>query len=91
MQVEILGTGCKRCERLYENALAAVSKAGAQKAVKIRKVADINYFVQRGVFLTPGLVIDGEVVAVGKVVPAEEIQRKIQRRLQPCPNAPTST
>jgi small redox-active disulfide protein 2 len=81
MKIEVLGTGCKRCEQLYENAAAAASHFDPAKGIEVVKVADVNYFTRMGVFMTPGLVIDGTVVAVGKVPTAEEIKQKIQERL----------
>ena len=36
MKIEILGTGCPKCQKLYENANEAVSKAGvAAEIIKI--------------------------------------------------------
>jgi hypothetical protein len=59
MRIEILGTGCRRCEELYENAQAA-STLG--KSIEVKKVADPGYFVKTGVFMTPGLIIDGKLL-----------------------------
>lgn len=81
MIVEILGTGCKRCDQLYENSLAAVSQLDAASGIEVKKVNDVNYFLSKGVFVTPGLIIDGTVVAVGKVLSPEEIREKIRESL----------
>lgn len=81
MKIEILGPGCKRCEQLYENTVAAVSKFDASTVIEINKIKDIRCFAQKGVFVTPGLVIDGEVISAGKVLPAEEILKKIEEKL----------
>lgn len=81
MKIEVLGPGCKRCEQLYDNALAAASAFGAEAGIEITKIKDIKYFAQKGIFVTPGLVIDDEVVSVGKVLPAEEIRKKIEEKL----------
>ncbi len=81
MKIEILGPGCKRCEQLYENTVSAVSKFDASTGIEIKKIKDIRYFAQKGVFVTPGLVIDGEVISAGKVLPAEEIKIKIEEKL----------
>jgi small redox-active disulfide protein 2 len=80
MQIEVLGTGCKRCDDLYKNTLSA-SLAFTAVQIDVRKVADINYFAKMGVFMTPGLIIDGKVVSVGKVLTADEIKEKIEERL----------
>jgi len=81
MKIEILGPGCKRCEQLYENTVAAVSQFDDDAGIEVKKIKDIKYFAQKGVFVTPGLVIDGDVISVGKVPPIEEIRKKIEEKL----------
>ena len=82
MKVEVLGSGCKRCEQLYENTLSAVSDMDPEGQIKVEKVNDVNYFTKKGVFATPGLVIDGRVASVGKVLSVEEIKEKISENLR---------
>lgn len=81
MKIEVLGPGCKRCDQLHENTLAAVTSIDAPTGIQVEKVTDINYFTKMGVFMTPGLVIDGEVASVGKVLSADEIKAKIEEKL----------
>ena len=81
MKIEILGTGCKRCDQLYENAVNAASKVDPSSDIAIEKISDINYFAKMGVFMTPGLVIDGEVMSTGKVPSPNQIRKKIEEKL----------
>ncbi|MFZ0243087.1 MAG: thioredoxin family protein [Desulfobacterales bacterium] len=81
MKIEILGPGCKRCDQLYDNAVAAVGQFAADTGIELVKIQDIKYFAQKGVFVTPGLIIDGEVISVGKVLSEADIKNKIQERL----------
>jgi len=81
MQIEVLGPGCKRCDDLYENTLSALSAFDTTVQIDVKKVSDINYFAKMGVFMTPGLVIDGKVVSAGKVLTTDEIKEKIKERL----------
>ena len=81
MKIEILGTGCKRCDQLYENALAAVAKVESSLEIKVEKNSDVNYFTKMGVFMTPGLLIDGQVISTGKVPSANEIMNNIVEKL----------
>jgi len=81
MKVEILGTGCKRCDQLYENTKNAVVELDSPGKIEIVKIGDINYFTKMGVFMTPGLVIDGEVVSTGKVLSPNQIKEKIEEKL----------
>lgn len=73
MIIKILGSGCRKCVALGENAKAAVSAAG--KEAEIVKVTDIAQIAGYGVMSTPGLVIDEKLVSAGKVLTAEEIGR----------------
>lgn len=76
MKIEILGTGCPKCKKLYELANEAVKETGIQADVtKVEKIADIiNY----GVMMTPAIVIDGQVKASGKVPDIAQIKQWIQ-------------
>ena len=46
----------------------------------INKIA-ARYFTKMGVFMTPGLVIDGDVISVGKVLSVDEIKQKIEDKV----------
>jgi small redox-active disulfide protein 2 len=81
MKVEILGTGCKRCDQLYENTQNAAAELDSPGNIEIEKIGDVNYFTKMGVFMTPGLVIDGEVVSTGKVLSPNQIKEKIEEKL----------
>ena len=81
MKIEIQGTGCKSCENLYQAAVTAVAELGGDKGIEVVKVRDINYFSKMGVFMTPGLIIDGEVLSSGKVLDAGQVKAKIEERL----------
>jgi len=73
MIIKILGSGCKKCIALGENAMAAAKAAG--KEVEIVKVTDFAQIADYGVMSTPGLVIDEKLVSTGKVLTAQEIER----------------
>jgi len=72
MKIEILGTGCAKCKKLYENAVEAVKQSG--KEAEVSKVEDIKQIMAYGVMSTPAIVVDGEVKASGKLVSPEEIK-----------------
>ncbi|MBN1859399.1 TM0996/MTH895 family glutaredoxin-like protein [Candidatus Bipolaricaulota bacterium] len=72
MKIEILGTGCPKCQQLLANVQTAVAEAGIK--ADISKVEDITEIVGYGVMLTPALVVEGDVKSVGKVLTAEEIK-----------------
>jgi len=71
MKIEVLGTGCAKCQTL----LLHVKEAVAQKGMfaQIEKVEDMMKILEYGVTSTPALVVDGRVVSSGKVLNTEEI------------------
>lgn len=75
MKIEVLGSGCKKCEELYQNTLEATAELG--KGIEVSKVSDVNYIAKMGVFMTPALVVEGKVVSVGKALTKEEIKEKL--------------
>jgi small redox-active disulfide protein 2 len=70
-KLQILGTGCAKCERLREQAELAIEELG--EGYELEKISDIEEIVDFGVMMTPALAIDGEVKVVGKVVSKEDI------------------
>lgn len=76
MKIEILGSCCSNCEKLYQNALDAVKQSG--KEVEVVKVDDLQKIMSYGVLSTPALVIDGVVKVSGKLLKAKEIKELIK-------------
>jgi small redox-active disulfide protein 2 len=70
--IQVLGTGCPKCEKLAEVAEAAAKALGIE--YELVKVTDITEIVTFGVMMTPALAIDGEVKVVGKVPSEDEIK-----------------
>jgi small redox-active disulfide protein 2 len=71
MIIKILGSGCRKCVTLGENAKAAAEAAGRE--VELIKVTDFAEIAAYGVMSTPGLVIDEKLVSAGRVLSVEEI------------------
>ncbi len=71
MVIKILGTGCKKCEKLFDRAKEAVDAAGVD--AQVVKVEDIDAIVGYGVPFTPALIIDEEVKSTGRVPKVSQI------------------
>lgn len=72
LKVEILGTGCKKCQQLEMNAKEAI--AHRQLDAEVAHIADTMEIVKRGVMKTPALVVNGKVLSQGKVLAPPEIE-----------------
>ncbi len=72
MKIHILGPGCAKCTQLAETVTAAAKELGID--YEMEKVSDFNKIMSFGVMMTPGLVVDGVVKAVGRVPSLDEIK-----------------
>jgi small redox-active disulfide protein 2 len=64
-KIQILGTGCAKCESLTKATVAAADELGIE--YELEKVTDFLRFADFGVMITPALVVDDKVAATGKV------------------------
>jgi small redox-active disulfide protein 2 len=72
MKIQVLGTGCPKCNKTYENVQQALSEAGIE--AEVEKVQDLKAIMEFNVMMTPAVAIDGEVRVSGKVPSVEEIK-----------------
>jgi small redox-active disulfide protein 2 len=75
MDIKILGTGCAKCTKLHDEAQAVAEEMGLDYTLE--KVSEIKDIMAYGVMVTPALVVDGKVVAVGKVPSRDEIRQSL--------------
>ena len=68
MKIEVIGSGCAKCESLYNK----VKKLVPDKDITYLK--DVNELIERGIMGSPALVIDGKVACVG--MPSDDELRK---------------
>lgn len=66
-KVEVMGTGCKKCHRLYENACEALGEES------VEYVTDMARIAEAGVMSLPALLVDGAVVSSGKLLKPAEV------------------
>lgn len=71
MKIEVLGSGCARCNELTRVTEEAVAKAGVD--AEIEHVTDMGRIVSYGVMATPALVIDGEVRLSGRIPKVDDL------------------
>ncbi|SHI89040.1 small redox-active disulfide protein 2 [Malonomonas rubra DSM 5091] len=74
-KIQILGTGCAKCEKLAANAKQAAEKLGLD--YELVKIKDLNEIMAFGVMTTPGLAVDGKVLTTGKLPSPAEIEKMI--------------
>jgi small redox-active disulfide protein 2 len=71
LTVKVLGPGCANCKRVEQIARNEVAKLGVEATIE--KVTDYGQIMGYGVMSTPGLVIDGRVMATGRIPSNQEV------------------
>ena len=76
MTIQILGSGCAKCNLLEKEARAAVADLGLPIAVE--KITDFGKIAEMGVMVTPAIALDNVVKFAGKVLTKDRIKQLIQ-------------
>ncbi|MCL7411012.1 MAG: thioredoxin family protein [Methanosarcinaceae archaeon] len=71
MKIEILGTGCAKCNKTKGIVEKAISQCGVE--AEVVKVEDFDKIISYGVMITPAVVIDGEVKVAGRVPSVDDV------------------
>jgi small redox-active disulfide protein 2 len=74
-KLQVLGPGCPKCEEMAKRTEAAAQGLGGEYTLE--KVTGLQEIMAFGVFITPALVVDGEVKVSGQVPSVEEIKKLI--------------
>lgn len=80
MLIEVCGPGCPRCRATKKNVLEAVKEAGLHRDARVVEIKGPSDIGQRGIFITPAVIIDGVKVCGGKVPSAQELKKWIEER-----------
>ena len=76
MEIKVLGTGCASCKALFATVEQVVAETGIDAVVS--KEEDIMKIMEYNVMTLPALVIDGKVVAKGKIS-AQDVKRLLEK------------
>lgn len=78
--IKILGSGCKKCEKLEESVKKAVAELDLN--LTITHITDFGQIASYGVMSTPALVLNGEVVSFGKVLSVDEVKHILSVKME---------
>jgi small redox-active disulfide protein 2 len=73
MKIEVLGRGCVKCNLLYQLVIETLEKLG--RDAEVLKIDDIRKLPEYGIWLTPGLVVNGDVKVSGRIPTEEELEQ----------------
>lgn len=76
MTIQVLGSGCPTCKKLFETTKKIVSELGIKTEVEY--IDDVAKMVEMGVMQSPVLAIDGKPVLTGGGHSEENIKSALQ-------------
>ncbi len=77
MKIQVLGSGCNKCKKLFELTKQAVAELNLQ--VEVEYITDVSKIVEMGVMSSPVLAIDGKPALVGFLPSLEKIKEIITK------------
>lgn len=75
--IKVLGSGCASCHQLYENAKTTAKNMGL--TIEVEYITDMEKVMEYGVMSMPVLVVNENVVAMGKVLKVNEIEQLLHK------------
>jgi small redox-active disulfide protein 2 len=72
MQIQVLGSGCTNCKRLYEMTSQLVKELHLD--AKVDYITDVSKIVEMGIMQSPVLAINGKPVMVGFIPNKEKVK-----------------
>ncbi len=79
MEIKILGPGCRNCEALVKTVKEALAELNQE--AEVEKITDMDKILEHDILMTPGLVINGVVIAFGRVPKKNEIVNWIKQEI----------
>ena len=76
MKLEILGTGCAKCNALEATTRTVADRLGLD--YELVHVTDLRKFASYGVMMPPALVVDGQVKLAGRPAGEAELTKILQ-------------
>ena len=78
MKIQVLGSGCPTCKKLYELTKQAIKETGLKDKVEyITGEKGVQKIIEMGVMSSPVLTIDGKAIMNGFTPDVEKIKKLI--------------
>ena len=75
--IKVLGAGCKSCHEQYENVNKAVADMNLDAEVEY--ITDMEKVMSYGVMSMPAIVVNEQVVSMGKVLKAAQVEELLKK------------
>ena len=80
MQIQVLGSGCEKCKKLFELTKQAAKEMGLE--AKVEYITDVSKIIEMGVMSSPVLAINGQPVLTGGGHENEDIKNAVEKLIK---------
>lgn len=80
MKIQVLGSGCSTCKKLFELTKQAVAELKLKTEVEY--ITDIQKIIEMGVMSSPVLAVNGKPVLAGSLPDIEKIKKLIEKDIK---------
>ncbi|MDD4056690.1 MAG: thioredoxin family protein [Bacilli bacterium] len=77
MRIQALGGCCKKSQENYKSIVEATKQLGLD--VVVEHVTDMNKIMELGVMSTPGLIVNGKILATGRMLNIAQAKELINK------------
>ena len=77
VSIKVLGAGCKACHEQFEHVQAAVQALGLN--IEVAYITDTEKVMGYGVMSMPAIVVNEQVVSMGKVLKAADVEKLLRK------------
>jgi small redox-active disulfide protein 2 len=78
VKIEVLGPSCPKCDNTFEKVKQVLDELKSAGSIRLEaeliKVTDVFGIIDRGISVTPALIVNGKIKVQGKVPSSEEIK-----------------
>ena len=75
--IKVLGAGCKSCHKQFENVKRAVEELDLE--IEVEYITDMEKVMAFGVMSMPAIVVNEQVVSMGKVLKAADVEKLLHK------------
>lgn len=79
LTIRIVGPGCNNCENLFQLCMNVVAENNLD--ADIQKIIDREKFSELGVWMTPALIVNGQILSQGKIPTKSTLEHWLKKEL----------
>ncbi len=77
MYIQVLGSGCPTCKKLFELTKQAITELTLKDDVELEYITDVTKIIEMGIMTSPVLTVNGKPVMIGGSQDIEKIKKSI--------------